>query len=74
MLYEGKVPGWNLNECEVNVKQGEKHVYVLNKSNDCEFPEMTEEFEGTMWLSVNTVLNGYEEKSFWCRHPQVKGG
>ena len=27
-----------------------------------------------MWLTVKTVLNGYEEKSYWCRYPQVKVG
>ena len=32
ILFEGKVPGWNLDDCEVNVRQSEKLVYVLNKS------------------------------------------
>jgi hypothetical protein len=71
MLFDGKVQGWNLEDCEVNVRQGEKLVYVLNK-RDCEFPDMTVAYGETMWLCVVVVVNSLQDKSYWCRHPSVK--
>ena len=41
MLSDGKVEGWDLKDCEVNLRQGEDSVYVLNKRTNVEFPQMT---------------------------------